>query len=119
MTELIIGLLGGGTLVQLINLLINARSSRRQQQAQALDTEISALEHTLKIVSENAEIESRRHSLERQELREEIDSLKKRLCRLSDDIDTLRSENLRLRSMLGFKDENFDIYKTNNNSIKQ
>ena len=41
MKELIIGLLGGGTLVQLINIVINARSSRRQQEAQALDTEIS------------------------------------------------------------------------------
>lgn len=81
MKELIIGLLGGGTLVQLINIFINARSSRRQQEAQALDTEISALEHTLKIVSENIEIETRRHSLERQELREEILSLKQQIAR--------------------------------------
>lgn len=119
MTELIIGLLGGGTLVQLINLLINARSSRRQQQAQALDTEISALEHTLKIVNDNAEIETRRHSLERQELRQEIDTLKKRLSTLSDDVEALRSENMRLRSLLGIKDEHLEIFKTNTKSTVQ
>ena len=95
MKELIIGLLGGGTLVQLINIFINARSSRRQQEAQALDTEISALEHTLKIVSANIEIETRRHSLERQELREEILSLKQQIARQNDDIAALKNDNMR------------------------
>lgn len=97
MTELIVGLLGGGTLVQLINLLVNARTSRRQKQAEALDAEISALEHTLKIVSESVEIESRRHSLERQELKEEINTLRCRLNRLNELVATLQVENARLR----------------------
>ena len=110
MKELIIGLLGGGTLVQLINIFINARSSRRQQEAQALDTEISALEHTLKIVSENIEIETRRHSLERQELREEILSLKQQIARQNDDITALKNDNMRLRSLLGIKDEHNEIF---------
>lgn len=113
MKELIIGLLGGGTLVQLINIFINARSSRRQQEAQALDTEISALEHTLKIVSENIEIETRRHSLERQELREEILSLKQQIARQNDDITALKNDNMRLRSLLGIKDEHNEIFTHN------
>ncbi len=113
MKELIIGLLGGGTLVQLINIFINARSSRRQQEAQALDTEISALEHTLKIVSENIEIETRRHSLERQELRDEILSLKQQIARQNDDIAALKNDNMRLRSLLGIKDEYTEIFTHN------
>ena len=113
MKELIIGLLGGGTLVQLINIVINARSSRRQQEAQALDTEISALEHTLKIVSENIEIETRRHSLERQELREEILSLKQQIARQNDDITALKNDNMRLRSLLDIKDEHNEIFTHN------
>lgn len=113
MKELIIGLLGGGTLVQLINIFINARSSRRQQEAQALDTEISTLEHTLKIVSENIEIETRRHSLERQELREEILSLKQQIARQNDDITALKNDNMRLRSLLGIKDEHNEIFTHN------
>lgn len=113
MKELIIGLLGGGTLVQLINIFINARSSRRQQEAQALDTEISALEHTLKIVSENIEIETRRHSLERQELRDEILSLKQQIARQNDDIAALKNDNMRLRSLLGIKDEYNEFFTHN------
>ena len=113
MKELIIGLLGGVTLVQLNNIFIKARSSRRQQEAQALDTEISALEHTLKIVSENIEIETRRHSLERQELREEKLSLKQQIARQNDDIAALKNDNMRLRSLRGIKDEHKEIFTHN------
>lgn len=112
MKELIIGLLGGGTLVQLINLLLNARSSRRQQQAQALDTEISALEHTIKILSESIDIETRRHSLERQELREEIVALKRQIATLIENVETLKTENLRLRSSLGIADFDSELLNT-------
>ena len=112
MKELIIGLLGGGTLVQLINLLLNARSSRRQQQAQALDTEISSLEHTIKILSESIDIETRRHSLERQELREEIVALKRQIATLIENVETLKTENLRLRSSLGMADFDSELLNT-------
>lgn len=98
--ELIIGLLGGGTLVQLVNLLINARTSRRQQQAQALDSEISALEHTLKVISDNIDLETRRHSLERRELEEEISALKQRVAELNEIVESLQADNSRLRSRL-------------------
>ena len=112
MKELIIGLLGGGTLVQLINLLLNARSSRRQQQAQALDTEISAREHTIKILSESIDIETRRHSLERQELREEIVALKRQIATLIENVETLKTENLRLSSSLGMADFDSELLNT-------
>lgn len=100
MTELIIGLLGGGALVKLIEILLNARPNRRRLTAQALDTEIATLEHTLKIVGENVESEARRHAAERQLLKDEITSLRRRVDELSESVANLRGENIMLRSML-------------------
>lgn len=104
MKELILGLLGGGVVVQLLNLFISARPNRRRLTAEALDAEISALEHTLKVMTENIEIETRRHALERRELKEEILRLENRITELTESLDNLRTDNLRLRNLLSDTD---------------
>ncbi len=101
MKELIIGLLGGGVAVQLLNLIINARPNRRQLTAKALDSEISALEHTLKILSDNVESQARIHAAERQELQREIERLRHQVAELTDTVATLRAENAKMRIKAG------------------
>jgi len=72
MNDIIIGLLGGGALVQLLNMLFTLRQNRRQLNASALGGEVEALERTIKVLSDNLERETARHQEESRRLRDEI-----------------------------------------------
>ncbi len=99
MKNLILGLLGGGVVVQLLNFMVSARPNRRRLTAEALDSEITALEHTLQVLSDNIELTDRRHHLESEKMKLEIERLEKRVEELSKTIENLREENLKLRAM--------------------
>lgn len=53
MTELIIGLLGGGVAVQLVQTLLTLRQNRRAIASTALGAEVTALETAIRILQEN------------------------------------------------------------------
>lgn len=55
MNEIIIGLLGGGVLVEVLNLVLNRRASRRQMDATSLGTEVTALEAAISTLQGNLE----------------------------------------------------------------
>lgn len=82
MIEIILGILGGGTLVQLINLLVTYRQNRRQLNASALGGEVEALERTIRLLQENLERETQRHNQESERLRSQIERLEKEVCEL-------------------------------------
>ena len=86
MTTLLIGLLGGGTLVQLIQLLIQRRSFGRKTDAEALGGEVEALEKAIATLRNNldAEVERRFES---------------RIAELEGQIANLEEENRRLRKL--------------------
>ena len=83
MKEIIIGLLGGGALVQLVNMLATLRPSRRSIDSQSLGNEVAALEKTITVLQDNFDREVKRHQAEGAALRAEITSLRSEL-------DTLR-----------------------------
>lgn len=103
MKELILGLFGGGAVVQAINYLLTLRQNRRQMNATALGTEVEALERTIKVIYENLERQNLTHRSEVESLQKELAALRKR-CR------ELELEVMRLR---GIESIDFD----NNNSI--
>lgn len=84
MKEIIIGLLGGGALVQLLNVAGTLRQSRRSLDSQSLGNEVAALEKTITLLQDNFEREVKRHQTEVAALRAEIVSLRSEL-------DSLRS----------------------------
>lgn len=100
MKELIFGLLGGGVVVQLLNLLVSARPSRRKLTAEALDVEIAVLERTLKVMSDNMEMTNQRHVAEINGLKSEIHRLEKRVGELTDMLEKVKIENLRLQNIV-------------------
>jgi hypothetical protein len=100
MKELILGLFGGGVVVQLLNTLIHRTANQRQLNANALGTEVSALERTIVLLRENLEAEIQRHDRERQLLTERIDALTAQTLSLTADIAQLREENATLRKQL-------------------
>ena len=81
MKELLLGLLGGGAVVQLFNAVATLRQSRRQMDASALGTEVQALERTIAVISDNLERQNAAHQAEVETLRAEIESLRR--CKLS------------------------------------
>lgn len=74
-TELLIALLGGGSLVQIATALLTFRQNRRQLNASALGTEVEALEKTIAVIHENFERANKAH-------REETERLVKRITEL-------------------------------------
>ncbi len=105
MKELLIGLLGGGAIVQLVSTLSNLRPARRHANASALGAEVEALEKTIKTLGDNFNAEMERHRAERDSLRQEISELNARISELNESILSLRRENSMLRSMLEGKGE--------------
>lgn len=82
MKELIIGLLGGGVITQLASLLLSARGNNRQLNANALGSEVEALERTINLLRSNLEAEFARHEQERVALLSEIETLRNRVREL-------------------------------------
>lgn len=105
MKELIIGLLGGGAISQILTTIFSARSSSRQVNANALGSEVEALERTINLLRSNLETEFARHEKERQSLLSEIDQLRKRIRELDERIVRLSAENRELS-----KDKNLNIH---------
>lgn len=91
MKELILGLLGGGTIVQALNLIYTGRPNARQINAQALGTEVSALERTIILLKDNLEAEMQRHERERIALVARIDELTEETAMLRREINALRT----------------------------
>ncbi len=79
MTEIILGVLGGGAAVQLVNTLAMVRQNRRRLNAEALGLEIAALERTIEVLQKNFELENERHRKEVAALRAEIERLRSRM----------------------------------------
>lgn len=100
MPELIMGLFGGGVIGQMVSSILTARPNRRQINAQALGTEVAALERTIRLLRENMEAEIKAHAEERESLRQEIRGLNSRIASLNESIAELRAENAQLRNML-------------------
>lgn len=98
MKELIIGLLGGGVFAEVLNIIIGAKANRRKLQAEALDTEVTTMEHTLRVLADNMDREIKRHDLECERMQAEIAELKQRVCQLTDTVNSLRAENRALRA---------------------
>lgn len=92
MTTLLIGLLGGGTLVQLIQLLIQRRSFGRKTDAEALGGEVEALEKAIATLRNNLDAEVERHDTERRRF-------ESRIAELEGQIANLEEENRRLRNL--------------------
>lgn len=91
MKELFLGLLGGGTLVQVINSIYTGRPNARQINANALGAEVSALERTIILLKDNLEAEMQRHERERQLLVQRIDDLTAETMRLRSELNELRN----------------------------
>ena len=104
MKELILGLLGGGAVVQLLNILISARPNRRKLTAEALDVEIGVLERTLKVMNDNMEMTNNRHKVEINDLKSEIHRLEQKISELSDAMEKVKIENLRLQNKISSVD---------------
>lgn len=98
MTELIIGLLGGGALVQLATLLTTWRQSRRQIDAGALGGEVEALEKTINVLHSNFEQANERHRREQAELLDELQRLRAECASLRAEVVRLRQERMYLTS---------------------
>ena len=90
MKEIIIALLGGGAAVQVANTLATLRQNRRQLNAEALGTEVAALERTISVLRENFERENERQREEITVLRQEIRFLHNENGRLQVEINRLR-----------------------------
>lgn len=82
MKEIILGILGGGAFVQLLNFLFTLRQNRRQLNASALGGEVEALERTIRVLSENIERENKRHNEESERLRTQIGRLEEEVSEL-------------------------------------
>lgn len=95
MTDLIIGLLGGGALVQLASLLTTWRQNRRQMAASALGGEVEALEKTIAVLNSNFEQATERHRRETNELRDELERLRRECSSLRAEVMRLRENRLR------------------------
>ena len=104
MKELILGLLGGGAVVQLLNILISARPNRRKLTAEALDVEVGVLERTLKVMNHNMELTNQRHKAEIDALKAEIHRLEQRISELTDAMEKVKIENLRLQNKISSVD---------------
>jgi peptidoglycan hydrolase CwlO-like protein len=100
MKELLMGLLGGGVMVQLFNAIVSARPTQRQMNATALGSEVEALEKTINLLKDNLEAEIMRHAAERKELMERIEMLNGRIQELGKAIEVLREENHNLKNDL-------------------
>lgn len=84
LSDLLLGLFGGGAIVQLLQTLINRRATRRQLNANALGTEIEALEHTIAVLRTTLDAEMERHERERRALLERIEQLNAAVSSLSE-----------------------------------
>lgn len=91
---MLIGLLGGGALVQLFTGVATLRQNRRQMNASALGAEVEALEKTIAVLSANLERQNEVHRVEVEAMRREIDDLQRSKT-------TLETEVRRLRDMIG------------------
>lgn len=92
MTTLLIGLLGGGTIVQLVQLFVSRRHNARQLNATALGGEVQALESAIDALRRNLDAEIERHEKVRCQLEARIEVLENTIV-------TLREENMRLRAV--------------------
>lgn len=86
MNDIVLGLLGGGVLVQLLNILFTFRQNRRQLNASALGGEVEALERTIKVLSDNLVRETARHNEESERLRAQIRRLEQEVVELREQL---------------------------------
>ncbi len=91
MTDLLIGILGGGAVVQLVDTVIHRRQNARQINANALGTEVQALERTIVLLKENLEAEMERHRRDRDDLLARITELERRNEEMHRELEHLRS----------------------------
>ena len=84
MKETILGLLGGGVLVQALNVLATLRPTRRKADADALGAEVTALERTINLIYSKFEESERRAAEREQRLQSEIERLRARVRELED-----------------------------------
>ncbi|MBD5221688.1 MAG: hypothetical protein HDS70_04880 [Bacteroidales bacterium] len=75
LTELIIGLLGGGVAVQLLQTLLTLRQSRRQISSAALGGEVTAMQEAIRTLQENLENSTRYYRGEIERLQAHIRQL--------------------------------------------
>lgn len=94
MMSIILSLLGGGALVELLNFAFHYRSNRRQLNANALGTEVEALERTITVLKESLEAEIERHNREREQLTQRIADLNAKVESLSDELRRVRLQCL-------------------------
>lgn len=92
LSPLLIGLFGGGAIVQLLQLFVTRRQSARRTDADALGAEVQALENAINTLRRNLDAETERHEKTRARLEARISDLE---AQISD----LRAENLRLHSL--------------------
>lgn len=97
MTELVLGLLGGGAAVQIINFILTLRQNRRRMDAEALGAEVSALEKTILLLYNNFEREVAAHKHDVRELQEQLELLRRSKALLEKEVARLRAQVERLR----------------------
>ena len=93
---LIVSLLGGGVLTQIVTAVLHARQNARQLNANALGTEVQALERTISLLKENLEAEIKRHDREREQLMGRITQLEEQAEKMRATLKQLHMENVRL-----------------------
>lgn len=84
LTELLIGLMGGGVLVQLVQTLLTLRQNRRQINSAALGSEVSAMQEAIRTLQENLENTTRYY-------RGEIERLQTHIRQLEADLAAFRA----------------------------
>lgn len=97
MKDMILGLLGGGAAVQLMNTLMTLRPSRRQMDANALGAEVAALESTINVLRDNMERAETRHREQVEQLRAEVEDLRGCRRRLEEQVERLEAQVRRWR----------------------
>lgn len=90
MTTLLIGMLGGGALVQLVQLIMTRRQNIRQLNAAALGAEVQALESAIDALRRNLDAETERHEKMRCQLEKRIEALEARIASLKTENENLR-----------------------------
>lgn len=100
MNELLIALLGGGTIAQLAATVLTLRQNRRQMNAAALGAEVDALEKSIRVLYDNYERSEQAHQRERDRLTARVEAAENECRRLREKVDRLEQTVRALRRLL-------------------
>lgn len=86
MKEIVLALIGGGALVQLANLMVVWRPTRRRANAEAMGAEVEALERTINVIYTKFESLSKLHAAQMAQMRSQVEMLRSRVAQLEGEL---------------------------------